>query len=429
MSIALPAIVANITTPLLGLVDLAITGHMGNAVFMAAIALGGTIFSMLYWAFGFLRMGTSGMTAQARGAGDDKESSAVFFRTMIVALALGALIIAARSPVRSLMLGFLGADSATSDVTARYFDILIFGAPAMLGTYALNGWFIGNQDTRLTMWMSLIINVVNIAMSLIFVYVLDLEIAGVAAGTLTAQWAGFVVGLLMSRRYKPSWQGWGAIMKVDKLKRFFSVNTDIFLRTICLVAVTVWFTRSGARQGDVILAVNALLMQLFILFSYVMDGFAYAGEALVGHAIGAGDKLMERLTVVSLFKHGAVLSLAFTVVYAVFGDDILRLLSDETDVVVASDDYRWWAVSVPFAGFASFIYDGVFIGATRTREMLLSMAASMVIFFVLYFALFQSMGNHALWLAFIAYLVARGFLLLLFYCCPRRVSHKSHSGL
>lgn len=415
MAIAVPSIVANITTPLLGLVDMAIVGHMGSPVYMAAIALGGTMFSMIYWVFAFLRMGTSGMTAQAVGAGDVAERDASLYRAMSVALIIGLMLIALQYPVKVLMLRFFGGDAGAAMYASRYFDVLVYGAPATLGLYAVNGWMIGVQNSRLAMWTSLIINVVNIAASLLLVYVARLGVEGVAAGTLIAQWVGFVAGCLMLRRYRPRIGALPALFEGARLKRFFSVNVNLFLRTLCLVLVTVWFTRAGARQGDIILSVNALLMQLFILFSYVMDGFAFAGEALAGKLTGAGLAKEKQIVVGRLFIWGSIISLAFTVVYAAGGKEILGLLSDDVSVAEMSGEYMWWGVSIPFAGVSAFIWDGIFIGETRTRQMLLSMAVAMVVFFIVYFSLHAVLGNHALWLAFILYLAVRGIVQTFFY--------------
>lgn len=415
LSIAVPSIVANITTPLLGLVDMAIVGHMGSPAYMAAIALGGTMFSMIYWVFAFLRMGTSGMTAQAVGAGDIAERDAALFRAMSVAMLIGVSLIALQVPVCRVMLHFFGGDATASAFAARYFDILIYGAPATMGLYVLNGWMIGVQNSRLAMRTSLIINVVNIAASLMLVYAARMGIAGVATGSLIAQWTGFAAGCIMIRRYRPHIGQFRRLFETGRLKRFFSVNVDIFLRTLCLVAVTVWFTRAGAGQGDIVLAVNALLMQLFILFSYMMDGFAFAGEALAGKLTGAGDVRTKHAVVRRLFVIGGGVSIAFTVVYALFGREILGLLSTEAPVVAMAQEYLWWGVSVPLAGVTAFVWDGVFIGETRTRQMLLSMAVAMVVFFTVYLTLYPSLGNHALWLAFILYLAVRGVVQTVFY--------------
>lgn len=415
LALALPSVVANITTPLLGLVDMAIVGHMGSPAYMAAIALGGTMFSMIYWVFGFLRMGTSGMTAQACGAGDRHERDASLYRAMSVALGIGVVLIALQRPLRGALLGFFGGEAEAMELASRYFDILVYGAPATLGLYALNGWMIGVQNSRLAMWSSLIINVVNIAASLMLVYVMHLGIEGVASGTLTAQWTGFAAGCLMVRGYRPRVGRMRQLFDAVRLKRFFAVNVNLFLRTLCLVFVTVWFTRAGARQGDVILSVNALLMQLFILFSYMMDGFAYAGEALAGKLTGARREGEKRELLRRLFFAGSVVSLVFTVAYALAGDEILRLLSDDTTVIGRAHEYMWWSISVPFAGMAAFIWDGVFVGETRTRQMLVSMAVAMVVFFCVNFTLYSTLGNHALWLAFILYLITRGLAQTILY--------------
>lgn len=415
LAIAIPSIVANITTPLLGLVDMAIVGHMGSPAYIAAIALGSTMFSMIYWIFAFLRMGTSGMTAQAVGATDLRERDASLFRAMAVAICIGILLIALQLPIRSLMLYFFGSDATTSELASRYFDILIYGAPATMGLYVVNGWMIGVQNSRLTMWTSLIINIVNIAASLLLVYVAKLGIVGVATGSLIAQWTGFIAGCLMLRRYNPRIGDIKQLLDTAKLRRFFSVNADIFLRTLCLVAVTVWFTRAGARQGDVMLAVNALLMQLFILFSYMMDGFAFAAEALVGKLTGAGQNKARREMVRRLFVVGGVVAVIFTAIYVLAGSDILQILSSDNDVIAMSGEYLVWAIFIPIAGVAAFIWDGIFIGETRTRQMLLSMAIAMILFFAVNFTLYTHLGNHALWLAFIIYLTTRGFTQTLLY--------------
>ncbi len=413
LALSIPAIVTNITTPLLGLVDVAITGHMGSAVFIAAIAIGGIMFNMLYWLFAFLRMGTSGMTAQAYGAGDRLETSATLYRSLLVAVLVGVAIILLHVPLGRALLSFLNANADAGEFAWRYFEICVWGAPAFLGTFALSGWFLGMQDSKATMYVSILINVVNIAVSLCLVYIFDWGLTGVAAGTLTAQWIGFSAGLALCRRKKYQLQAMrlSRIVRWEKLRRFFSVNADIFLRTMCLVAVTLWFTRAGAGQGDVVLAVNTMLMQLFLLFSYFMDGFAFAGEALAGRFVGERNGPRLRECVKALMLWGAVIAVAFTLFYAVGGDGFLRLLSDDNEVIEASKEYFWWAAIIPAAGFVAFTWDGIYIGATRTRAMLLSMFAAAVVFFAMYVLLFGAFGNHALWLSFVSYLIVRGIIL------------------
>lgn len=413
-ALSLPAVITNITTPLLALTDVAIAGHLGDAVFIAAIAVGGTMFSTLFWLFGFLRMGSSGLTAQAVGASDRNEAHAVLARSMLLAVVAGVAIIAVREQLCDALMWMLDVEGRTSQVAACYFRRVIWCAPATLGMFALNGWFVGMQNSRTPMWVSLAVDVLNIGASLGMVFILDMGIEGLATGTLLAQWAGFLLLLLLGvRRY-------GLVRVPLKnvmagLSRFFRINTDIFLRTLCLVAVTLWFTRVGAEQGTAMLAVNALLMQMFTLYSYFMDGLGVAAEALCGRHFGAGDAVMLRRAVRSLFGVGALLALLFTLLYITCGDMLLALLSNDPGVVKLAGHYSGCAMAVPVAGFGAFMWDAVFIGLTRTRMMLLSMAVAMAVFFALCGLLVGPYGNHGLWLAFLIYLFTRGLVLTVAY--------------
>ncbi len=408
LALALPSIVANITTPLLGLVDTAIVGHMGSADYIGAIAVGGVMFNMLYWLFSFLRGGTSGLAAQAYGANNSDEQARVLYRSLSIACGIGVLMILLQWPLQWLLLHFINATTDTATLASTYFSILIYGAPAVLGTYALSGWFLGMQNTTMLMITSIIVNITNIALSLTLVYALGWQVEGVATGTLVAQWIGFGVGLWLLRRYRPRWQGIKQVMQAESLKRFFKVNVEVMLRTLCLIAVTVWFTKLGAQQGDVTLAINTLLMQLFLLFSYFMDGFAYAAEALVGKSVGAAAHHEQQQCVKTVFGWGIFIATLFFATYAVGGERFLQLLSNNADVVAAANHYYLWAAAIPFASFAAFVWDGVFIGATMTRQLLTSMLAAMITFFVVAYSLMPTMGNNALWLAFILYLAMRG---------------------
>lgn len=416
LGLALPAIVANITTPLLSLVDVAIVGHLGSAVYMGAIAVGGSIFSMLYWLFGFLRFGTSGLTAQALGRGSARQTSLLLQRSLLIALGFGIILITAHYPLGHAALSFMDTDADTAGKAWLYFSILIYGAPASLATFALTGWFVGMQDTRTPMWISLLVNVVNITASLILVYAMDYDLAGVAYGTLLAQWTGFIVSAATCAiHYKVRPQPLSELLHVSELKTFFKVNTDIFLRTVCLIAVTVWFTRTGAGLGPVMLAVNTLLMQFFILFSYIMDGFAFAGEAICGKSYGASDSHSLNRQIHRLLQWGLALATVFTAGYALSGQYLIALLTNDSGVIETAEKYRLWAAGIPLAGFMAFTWDGVLTGMTRTRLMLGTMSAASAIFFILYLLLFPAIGNHGLWTAFLAYLFTRGCLQHIFY--------------
>lgn len=413
LHIAVPSIVSNITVPLLGLVDVTIVGHLGAASYIGAIAIGGMLFNMIYWIFGFLRMGTGGLTAQAYGRHDLQEVSDVLLRSLTLSTALALGLILLQYPIRLIAFACIDASPEIEALATRYFHICIWGAPATLGLYGFIGWFIGMQNSRFPMFIALTQNIVNIAGSLFFVFVLKMKVEGVALGTLIAQYAGLLMaaGLYLTY-YKPlrKYLRFRNLLERTALRRFFQVNRDIFLRTLCLVAVTVFFTSRGAAYGDVILAVNTLLMQLFTLFSYIMDGFAYAGEALTGKNIGARNTTELRQTVRHLFGWGIGLSVAFTLLYAIGGKGFLGLLTNDTTVIEASGAYFYWVLAIPLAGFTAFLLDGICIGATATGLMLRSMAVASVSFFALYFGLEHTGGNHALWLAFIVYLALRGIL-------------------
>ncbi len=411
LQLAIPSIVSNITVPLLGLVDVAIVGHLGSASYIGAIAVGGMLFNMIYWIFGFLRMGTSGMTAQAYGKRDLTEVVRTLLRAVGVGLLISLGLWILQSPILRGAFVLIDATEEVKRWASLYFNICIWGAPAVLGLYGFAGWFVGMQNSRFPMFIAITQNIVNIAASLCFVFVLGMKVEGVALGTLIAQYAGLFMAFALWLKYYgrlKAYIDWDGLWGGEAMRRFFSVNSDIFFRTLCLVAVTTFFTSTGARQGDVILAVNTLLMQLFTLFSYIMDGFAYAGEALAGRFIGAKNDVGLRRCIRLLFLWGIGLSLSFTILYAFLGRDFLGLLTNDTSVIEASGDYFYWVLAIPLCGFSAFLWDGIFIGATATRQMLCSMLVASATFFIIYYQFYQSMGNHALWMAFLGYLSLRG---------------------
>lgn len=416
--LALPSIISNITVPLLGIIDLTIVGHMGDVIYIGAIAIGTMIFNVLYWLFGFLRMGTSGMTSQALGRRDLTEAMRLLVRSLTISTAIAVIFILFQLPIRWMALTIMQPTEQIAEQAAIYFSICIWGAPAMLGLYGLTGWFIGMQNTRIPMLVSIFQNIVNIVASVTFVFGVGMKIQGVALGTLTAQWTGFLLALYCWKRYygrlaEYNWKD--DLFKRSTMVRFFAVNRDIFIRTLFLVGVNFFFISAGSRQGAIILSVNTLLMTLFTLFSYVMDGFAYAGEALSGKYYSAANKLAFDRVYNSLFAWGAIMAVVFTLVYAVGGNGFLMLLTNEAVVVQSAEAYFWWAVMIPIVSVSAFVYDGIFIGLTATRGMLVSSVVSALVFFGLYLALQSYWGNHALWLAFIVYLGLRGGIQWLLY--------------
>ena len=413
LQIAVPSIISNITVPLLGLIDVTIVGHLGAAAYIGAIAVGGMLFNIIYWIFGFLRMGTSGMTSQAYGKHDLDEVARLLLRSVGVGLLIAIILVTLQYPIRKLAFTFIQTTEEVERLATLYFRICIWGAPAMLGLYGFAGWFIGMQNSRFPMYIAITQNIVNIAASLCFVYLFHMKVAGVAWGTLTAQYAGFLMALLLWRRYYGGLKkhvAWHEVLKKEAMLRFFQVNRDIFLRTLCLVIVTLFFTSAGAAQGEIVLAVNTLLMQLFTLFSYIMDGFAYSGEALVGKYVGANNRSALYRTVRLLFIWGVGLSTGFTLLYFFGGKSFLGLLTNEISVIREAENYFYWVLAIPLTGFAAFLWDGIFIGATATRQMFYSMLVASGSFFLVYYSLHEWMGNHALWLAFIVYLSLRGIM-------------------
>ena len=422
LSLAIPSIVTNITVPLLGLVDVAIVGHMGDASYIGAIAVGTMMMNVICWLFGFLRMGTSGMTSQAYGRGDSKEAATILFQAIALGAAIGILFVLFQPLLLRLFLFFMRPSDEIRAFASVYFHVCVFGLPAALVMYGLTGWFIGMQDTRTPMTVSIFQNIVNIMTSLLLVYVLGMKVEGVALGTLTAQYSGLLLALyILRRKYASHYQllfsqftlkpgDYSSFSYKHTLNRFFRVNRDIFLRTLFLVAVNAAFTSVGSRQGDVILAVNTLLFQFFTLYSYIMDGFAYAGEAICGKYYGAGNAPSFHACIRRLFAWGVIMTVVYTAAYYFGANDILHVLSNEQTVIEASEPYLLWVALIPVAGMGAFIWDGVFIGITDSRGMLLSCFVAAIVFAIMLSLFFTTMGNHALWLALLSYLLARGVM-------------------
>lgn len=413
LHLAIPSIVSNITVPLLGLVDVTIVGHLGATAYIGAIAVGGLLFNILYWNFGFLRMGTSGLTSQAYGRKDKDAEIRVLVQTVSVGLFSALAMLILQYPIERLAFRLLDTSAEVEQYAVSYFRICIWGAPAVLAQYGFTGWFIGMQNSRYPMYIAIVMNVINIVCSSCFVFLFGMKVEGVALGTVVAQYSGVMMAWwLWFYNYKElrgriTFRG---SLQLIAMRRFFAVNRDIFLRTLCLIGVTTFFTSTGARQGDVILAVNTLLMQLFTLFSYIMDGFAYAGEALSGRYVGACNLVQLKRAVKALFGWGVGLSLVFTLLYGIGGENFLGLLTNDTVVIETAGHYFYWVLAIPLAGFAAFLWDGILIGATATRFMLWAMLVASGSFFVIYYCFSGATNNHMLWLAFLVYLALRGIM-------------------
>ena len=411
LRIALPSIVSNITVPLLGLVDLAIVGHLGSTSYIGAISLGGMVFNVMYWIFAFLRMGSSGMTAQSFGRCDHRGMTLTLWRSVLLGVFLSALLMLFQPIILRMSLLLMLPEAEIATFMSIYFHICIWGALPSLCLFSLTGWMIGMQDSRGPMWVAILQNVINIFSSLLFVYVLGMKVEGVALGTLTAQYAGCLIAAFIvwrSHGHRLCHVSCKEIISRDGMGRFFSVNRDIFFRTLCLVSVFLFFTSAGSWQGGMILASNTLLMQFYMLFSFIMDGFAFSGEALSGKYYGASDSNSLQVLTRRLFIWGAWMTLLFTLAYLLGGGIIIRLLTNEQDVIRFSGEYLPWVWLLPIASVAAFIWDGIFIGITASRHMFYSSAISAAVFFTVYFSLSPTFANHALWLAFIMYMVSRG---------------------
>ncbi len=418
LRLAVPNIISNISIPLLGIVDMALMGHMESDSYIGAIALGSLIFNFIYWGLGFLRMGTSGFTAQAWGRRDLPETILVFSRAAFISLVVSLLLLLLQRPIEVLSFLILKGETQVETMAMDYFRIRVWAAPAALGQFALLGFFLGMQNARLPMVVLVTTNIINLVCNYIFVMKLDMGSEGVAYGTVIAQYSGLLIALFFFRKYfMRLFKYWTlqATMQWSRLRIFLLVNKDIFIRTMCLVIVFSIFTARSASSdvltegGETILAVNSLLMQFFMFFSFLIDGFAHASEALTGKFIGAKDKNSLVKSVRILFLWGTIISLFFTVLYLTGGNAIFRLLTNNPEVITNAKPYFFWVVIIPLVSYTAFLWDGIYIGATAGREMRNAMLIStLVVFLPAYILAGNYLGNHGLWFAFILFMVARG---------------------
>lgn len=398
--------------PLLGAVDTALVGHLEEAYYLGAIAVGSMIFNFIFWGFGFLRMGTTGITAQAFGEENRTESFMTLARALTVAGIFSILILLLQVWIADLSFWLIDASPEVERYTRIYFYIRIYTAPATLCLYAINGWFLGMQNARYPMIVTIFLNALNIGLDVLFVYGMDMHVDGVATGTLIARYAGLALALvLLVYKYKEWIDSYvhDLLLEVKAIKNFFSVNRDIFIRTLCLIFTFSFFTAKSAEFGNVILAANSILLQLWMMVSYGIDGFAYAAESLIGRYTGSQQQNRVKLTVKYCFIWGVGIGVLASAVYAIFDLQILQLFTDQQNVINAAMVVFLWTIAGPTVSSFSYIWDGIFIGATETGPMRDSMIIATVGVFLPAYAIgVHYLGNHALWLAMTLFMIARG---------------------
>ncbi len=409
LALALPIMLSNVSTPLLGAVDTAVVGQIPDPAYIGAVALGSLIFTFVFWAFGFLRMGTTGLTAQALGAADADGMVDCLGRSLLIALAVGGVLVLLQWPIRELAFALLDGSARVEALARAYFDVRIWAAPATLANYALLGWFIGRGRTGIGLVLQLVLNIVNMLLDVFFVLGLGWDVRGVAAGTLIAEYCAAGVGSVIALRQVRGMEGHWSFARLtnwQQLRRTLVVNGDIMVRSLALIFVMVWFMAQGAQQGDERLAANAVLMQFISVSAYFLDGLAFAAEALVGRAIGAAQRsgLVAAARLTSLWA--VIVSAMLSTALLLAGDGLIDLLSVDAGVRTAARVYLPWAALAPLAGMCAFQLDGIFIGATRTADMRRAMLFSLLVFMAAWWLL-RPWGNHGLWAALHVHYLAR----------------------
>ena len=418
LALAGPMIISNLTVPLLGIVDTAVVGHMDSPVYLGAVAVGAMIFAFLFWGFGFLRMGTTGLTAQSLGEGDEDGLRAHLGRGVVLAVIIGLLLCALQRPLFAGALSLIDASDGVTAWSREYLSIRIWAAPFTLSTYVFVGWLLGMQNARGPMVVTVATNVANIVLDLVFVIGLGWGVPGVAWASLLAEVLGAgLAGALVYRHLRALGGAWSIprLRNRRELRRMLSVNRDIMIRTLLLISAFAFFTRQGARFGDTILAANAVLLNFQDLMAYGLDGFAHAAEALVGRAVGEGRRARLDRAVRLCAQWSIGLSIAIAALFALLGPTLIDLITDLPEVRLAARDYLPWVVVSPLISVWSFLLDGVFIGATRTREMRNIMVVAVALCYLPVWMIARPMGNHGLWLALLTFLAARGVGMALAY--------------
>ena len=413
LGVAIPIVLANATIPILGAVDTAVVGQLGLAAPIGAVGIGAIIITAIYWLFGFLRMGTTGLTAQAIGSGDSPEASALLVRGVIIGLVAGLVLIIAQVPI---FLGALQLSPASMEVESlaqKYLQIRVYSAPAAIALFGITGWLIAKEKTRAVLLLQLVLNGINIALDLVFVLKLGWGVEGVAIATLIAEWSGLIFGLWLAREgfNNGYWRNWVQIFDRARLLQMAKINSDIMIRSILLEIGFVSFLFLGSSFDDATLAANQVLIQFLHITAYALDGFAFAAEALVGQALGAKNRPLFRRAVIITSQWGLGSVILMALAFFVFGNSIINVMTTAEDVRAVSYEYLPWMVLGPLAGVAAWMLDGVFIGATRTADMRNMMFISFCIYLIALALLLPSYGNHGLWASLIIFSIARGVTL------------------
>lgn len=414
LSIALPMTAASISIPLLGLVDTAILGHLKEPTYLAAVAAGSSVLTMLFWLFSFLRMGSTGLTARAWGAGDHDRCRELLAQSLILAFLLGTILVVMQQPLLNIVLKLIKPSDTLYPLAMEYCQIRIFAAPATLGTLCAVGWLLGLQRIRATLLLMLFTNLVNIGLDFLFIIGLDMNSRGAAYASLTAELLGFLLALTLIRGNLAIVQGtinWHHLCQWSRYQEFLRINRHLFVRTACIVFTMTFFTAQGARQGDIILAANAILMQLLLLVAYTQDGFAHAAESLAGHAIGRRHIKHFYQVCAESTLWGIGISTLATLAYLLFPERIIAVFTNLPDVVTATRTYWPWLIALPLLGVICFMADGIFIGAGKTLAMQNTMLLATIGLFLPIWFFTRSQGNHGLWAAYLAFLGIRSLLM------------------
>lgn len=413
LSVAIPIVLANATIPILGAVDTAVVGQMGLAAPIGAVGIGAIIISAIYWLFGFLRMGTTGLTAQAIGSNDRLETSALLVRGILIGICAGLILIIVQIPLFSGALALAPASFEVESLAQEYLKIRVYSAPAAIAIFGIAGWLIAKERTRAVLVLMLLINTVNIVLDFLFVLKLGWGVEGVALATLIAEWIGLLFGLWLAREgfKKGYWRNWVQIFDRARLIKMAKVNSDILIRSVLLEIAFVSFLFLGSSFDDATLAANQVLIQFLNITAYTMDGFAFAAEALVGQALGSKNRLMFRKSAIMTSQWGFGSVIVMAIIFAVFGSNIIDIMTTAEDVREVSREYLPWMVLAPLVGAAAWMLDGIFIGATRTADMRNMMFISFCVYLLMLALLLPRYENHGLWAALIIFSIARGVTL------------------